>query len=216
MFCKKCGIEMSEKARFCSKCGNDRLGGIKQDKKIVETDEIIYQLFPKFNLPYKILCKIGRILLFFLIVHYFIIIRGIKIYIYPINILVLGIIILYIEISLYFENLKYKSLQYNFYTTKMVYKEVAFKREEKEVKYRGIEKVIMYQNIFEQIFNCGKIQIVTNDSMINANRRKFGSRRYYDRYRLAGKSGIYIYCAGNINEQYKKIKEIIDEGMSKE
>ena len=42
MFCKKCGTEMSDDARFCPKCGYDTQAGaeVKDEKKVVEDNEV--------------------------------------------------------------------------------------------------------------------------------------------------------------------------------
>ena len=61
----------------------------------------------------------------------------------------------------------------------------------------------MSQNILERAFSIGKIKIYTNASSgVNTG--------YYNRTR--GINGIYIHCVDNVQEQYRIIKQIIDEG----
>ena len=36
MFCRNCGTEMSDTAKFCSKCGTARSGKVDSSKEIVE------------------------------------------------------------------------------------------------------------------------------------------------------------------------------------
>ena len=36
MFCKNCGTEMNDDARFCPNCGNDRMGeSTKENKEVI-------------------------------------------------------------------------------------------------------------------------------------------------------------------------------------
>ena len=76
MFCKKCGTEMNDTARFCHKCGTKRIEKQEQRKKIEEENRIIGQLKPKFNILYHFLSALlsGGLILFyfFVITRYFI------------------------------------------------------------------------------------------------------------------------------------------------
>ena len=55
MFCKNCGAEIDDTARFCYKCGYDRMGEIQQNKKIVEDNVVRFQLKPTYSYSYKFL-----------------------------------------------------------------------------------------------------------------------------------------------------------------
>ena len=97
--------------------------------------------------------------------------------------------------------MQYNDLQYDFYATKIEYKD------EKELKYKYIREVTLNKSIIERMFNMGTIRLFTNASsgMVNSKNHK-----------AAGKNGIYIHCVKDAQEQYKKIKEMIDEGTENE
>ena len=50
MFCKNCGAEVNDTARFCPKCGNDRIGGQTAKREIVEDGRVKYAVKPEFNM----------------------------------------------------------------------------------------------------------------------------------------------------------------------
>ncbi len=206
MFCKKCGAEINDSARFCPNCGYDRLGNNTAVKKnIIEDNNILFQLKPTFNLLYKMLTEIGKAIFYLFVICY--VFTGLyKLwFIYPVTILfTLGIILLIIAIKLYFEYMQYKDLEYNFYATKIEYKDGYLNKEEKELKYKHIREVTMTQNVLERICNIGTIRIYTNASSGYVGRGSHNSMR--------GKNGIFIHCVENVADNYNNIKEIIDEG----
>ena len=51
MFCKNCGTEIDDLAKFCSKCGK----AVVEEKEVVEDNVVKLQIKPKFNIGYKIL-----------------------------------------------------------------------------------------------------------------------------------------------------------------
>ena len=52
MFCKNCGAEINDDARFCPNCGYDKEGGsAPKAKKVEEDNEVKLHVTPTFNLP---------------------------------------------------------------------------------------------------------------------------------------------------------------------
>lgn len=209
MFCKNCGAEMSDTAKFCPKCGTERAGGNEAKKEIVEDNEIKVQVKPKFNIPYKALTIVGRAILYMILICCWLTDLYELWVIYPITLLItIGVMLLYIVIKMAFEKMQYDDLEYNFYNTKVEYKDGFLNKEEKELKYKYVREVTMNQNILERLFNIGTIKIFTNASS--------GGYTVSRRHNMQGKNGIYIHCVENVKEQYETIKQIIDEGTPQE
>lgn len=206
MFCKNCGIEMNDTARFCPKCGYDRMGEIQQNKEIIEDNNIKYQIKPKFNMPYKIISNTLKAIIYMFFIC-FLFTNLYKLwFIYPITfIITLGVMLIYVVIKIIFEKMQYDDLEYNFYTTKIEYKDGFLNKEEKELKYKHIREVTMNQNILERLCGIGNIRIFTN-----ASSGGYGTSSKNNT--MKGRNGIYIHCVENVQEQYKTIKEIIDAG----
>lgn len=210
MFCKNCGTEMSDTAKFCYKCGYNRMReDISEERKIVEDTQIKFQLKPKFNFSYKIITTVWRAIVYMFFICF--LFTGLyKLwFIYPVTLLIIvGIMLLYIVIKLIFENIQYDDLEYNFYTTKVEYKDGFLNKEEKELKYKFVREVSMHQNVLEKMFNIGTIRIFTNASSGYSGDSSHNS--------MKGKNGIYIHCLENVKQQYQAIKKIIDEGTSED
>ena len=120
----------------------------------------------------------------------------------------LTITVAYVAIKLIFEKLQYDALEYNFYATKVEYKDGFLNKEEKELKYKYIREVTMNKSILERIFNIGTIRIFTNASS--------GTTYNSKHNKMYGKNGLAIHCIKDVKEQYQKIKNIIDEGTENE
>lgn len=208
MFCKNCGAEINDDARFCPNCGYDKEGGVApKAKKAEEDNEVKLHVTPTFNLPYKLICSIGRAFLYFLLIVYFL--TGYELLIeFPIIFWgIIGVLAVYVIIHLVLEKMQYNDLQYDFYATKIEYKDGFLNKEEKELKYKYIREVTLNKSIIERMFNMGTIRLFTNASSGMVNNKN---------HKAAGKNGIYIHCVKDAQEQYKKIKEIIDEGTENE
>lgn len=215
MFCKKCGTQMDDNAKFCPKCGTPANGesSSKSENTVIEDNTVKFQLKPTFNWPYKILKAIGTAILVILIILLYSFgefdldsAEEVSIY-FILMAIVFGISLVVIFIKLIFENIQYKHLSYNFYATKVEYIDGFLNREEKELKYKFIREVTMSQNIFERIFKIGTVRIFTNAS----------SGSYYQNTRhggMANKNGIVVHCVKNVREQYEKVKEIVDAGTT--
>ena len=195
MFCKNCGAEMNDTARFCPKCGYDRMGEVTFAKReIAEDNRIRFQLKPKFNLPYKVITTLIRALIYLFIIRFCFTNLWEFLSEYPIKLLIFfGIMLLYTIIKLILEKKQHDDLEYNFYTTKVEYKDGFLNKEEKELKYKYVREVTMHQSVLERMFDIGTISIYTNASSGNTN-------------------GIYIHCVKDVQQQYKILKQIIDEG----
>lgn len=206
MFCRNCGAEMSDTARFCPKCGHDRMGeGTSQRQEIVEDNRIRFQLRPEFNLVYKILTTLWRAIIYMFFICFLFTSLYKLWFLYPSTFLItLGIMLVYIVIKLIFEKMQYDDVEYNFYATKVEYKDGFMNKEEKELKYKYIREVTMNQNILERFCDIGTIKIFTNASSGYGNSGNHNNMR--------GRNGLYIHCVDNVQEQYRAIKQIIDEG----
>lgn len=204
MFCKNCGAEISEESKFCPHCGADKTGKVESKKAAVEDNKIKHQVKSEYNVPYKLICGIGSAILWvFLIFFCFTDLYELWA-IYPVSIAItIGVVVICIMIKMIFEKKQYDDLEYNFYATKVEYKDGFLNKEEKELKYKHIREVTMNQNVLERIFKIGTIRVFTNASSGSYNGRG---------HNMKGKNGIYIHCVKNVQEQYKIVKELIDEG----
>lgn len=210
MFCKNCGTEVSEEARFCPKCGTEISGEkIQKNNEIKEDGTVKFQLKPKFNWGYKFITVGALTLLWVIIIAFWLSESLVELLIlFPtLPQIVIAIVAIYIVIKLIFEKLQYDALEYNFYTTKVEYKDGFLNKEEKELKYKYIREVPIL-NILERIFNIGTIRIFTNASSGTTYNSKHNN--------MYGKNGLGIHCIKNVKEQYQKVKELIDEGTPEE
>lgn len=198
MYCKKCGFKLDEDSRFCSRCGLSLSNSNSSNNKTLNDDKVIFSLKPKFDLLYKVLKEGGSLLLILLIFSYsslFFLDGSLMLAI------ILLIVILYLIIKLPIEKKQYDNLVYNFYKTKVEYKDGFINKEEKELKYKYIREVVMSQNILERFCGIGTIKIFTSASTgYNSRRGNMGSQ-----------NGIYIHCVPNVSKQYKRIKQIINQ-----
>lgn len=94
-------------------------------------------------------------------------------------------------ISYLFTKKQYDNYSYDFYKTKVIYRDSFLNVSEKEVKYKYIREVTMRQTIIQRIFNIGNIVLFTNAETGVGN-------------------GICIVNVQNVQEVYKKIKDVID------
>ena len=216
MFCKNCGAEMNDTAKFCPKCGADITGESKKSVEVKEDSTVKFQLKPKFNWGYKILCSLGVAILWTIIIVFWIfgsiddvdLLMAVLPVISFIPMIIIGIVIVCVAIKLIFEKIQYDTLEYNFYATKAEYIDGFLNKEQKELKYKYIREVTMTQNILERIFHIGTIRIFTNASSGMAYNNKHN--------KMYGKNGLAIHCIENVKEQYQKVKDIIDEGTPEE
>ncbi len=207
MFCKSCGAEIPDEAKFCPKCGATKEG--KEPKKLIlEDNQVIYQIKPTFNVGYKLLSTICKAILWTFIIMLWL---GIELWleIPMLTPITLVIVAIYVGVKFAFDKMQYEDLNYNFYVTKVEYIDGFLNKEQKELKYKYIREVTMSQSIFERMFDLGTIRIFTNASS--------GTGYYGNKHNnMVGRNGINIHCVTNIQEQYQKVKELIDEGTQEE
>jgi len=198
MFCKNCGNEVSEIASFCKNCGN-AINKKKENKKV---DDILeYQVKPFFCLPYKLIVTtiwtLGLTFLFCIQILGEFLNDG-EFPSVPITVIMAIIIVM----KLIIDKNQYGKYEYNLYTTKIEYKDGFFSLLEKEVKYKYIREVRMSQGVLQRIFNIGDIVFYTTAS---SSVGTSGSHH-------AGDNGIHIHCVQNVEEEYERIKAIVEKG----
>lgn len=212
MFCKYCGKEIENTARFCCYCGkslNDKATLKENIGTTGETDTIRYELKPKFVFLYKFMGSFLPMFVALFFIYYYCVL---ELEIAHSNnaktnlIIILCLLLLAVIISLikmYINKKQYNRIQYNFYNKKLEYVDGFLNIEEKTLKYSSIREITMHQDIFEKLFNIGTIHVYTTASSGNNNPEQGHNN--------SGGNGIHIHCIENVNEQYKKIKQIIDE-----
>ena len=113
MFCKNCGTEMSDDARFCPNCGTDKLGeNTSPNNKRKENDNTVkFQLKPKFNWGYKIITTGLSALLWVLIIALWLSESLVQLLLlFPaLPVIVLTITVAYVAIKLIFEKSTFSS-----------------------------------------------------------------------------------------------------------
>lgn len=208
MFCRNCGTKINSTDKFCPMCGYSQTE-YSTKKEIIEDNQIEYQINSVFNFKYEIIStSISSMIVVLLINIAFA--DVIDFWIGSSNALPFSIVIMivFIVTSLILRKRQFQFLEYNFYKTKVEYKDKFLNKEQKELKYQYVREVTMSQNILERLCGIGTIQIYSNatsgiyTSSNNNNYQK-------------NKNGIYIRSVENVQEKYHTIKHIIDEGISK-
>lgn len=208
MFCKNCGVQLNDEAKFCANCGN--VVNSVQASGVTETvkeDILRLELKPTFKFSYKFLGNFFKCFGMVFILFFYI---GMELYLFEMfnnAAIIVGLFVFVIVFSIlktFFDKAQYNSLEYNFYNTKIQYRDGFINKEEKELKYRYIREVTMSKSIIERMFGLGTINIFTNASSGGSG----GSHG-----NMNGRNGIHIHCVENVEEEYRKIKQIIDEGI---
>lgn len=197
MFCMNCGTKLANDAAFCTNCGTAVAGNVKKEEKkekvkIVD-DTVMLNVKPTFKFLYMFmpcLTSFFTMLLPLIIITASVesdtsVLLGMSI--------MLGVIYsLYIIIKSIFVSKQYKSYNYDFYKTKVIYKDSFINISEKEVKYKNIREVYLRRGLFQRMFNLGTIVLFTNAETGFAN-------------------GIFIKDVENSEQLYKEIKQLLDE-----
>ena len=218
MFCRKCGEQLEENAKFCAKCGSsttvDEQGTteVNKEERKIDNNVIKYTLKPTFNYGYKICSIIGTTLLFVLLIGLYFLEEIELAWAYStltgelkiVPVIIIAAIIIYVYIKLIFDKKQYEKLEYNFYHNKLEYIDGFINKEQKELKYKNIREVTMSQNILERIFRIGTIKIFTN-----ASSGVYGGSSHRN---MNAKNGIIVHCVTDVKEKYQQVKQIIDEG----
>ena len=189
MFCERCGTQLPDNAEFCTNCGTNIAKGIKTNTKIPDT-EIQLRVQPTFKFGYMVL---PSLIVFIILILIF---GGMIMIISPIAgiiVALIGFVILAIGmgIKVAINKKQYDNYIYDFYRTKVIYKDSFLNMSEKEVKYKYIREVTMRQTFIQRYFNIGNIVLFTNAET------GFGN-------------GIFIMNVENVNDVYRQIKSIID------
>ncbi len=190
MFCEKCGTQLPDIADFCTNCGTSvARGGRKITNEIIPDTEIQLKVNPCFKFIYMVLptfiLYIIMILIWSLIFCAFSVSAGLIIFLIG---FVIGALLFGIKTA--FNKKQYSSMSYDFYKTKVVYRDSFLNLSEKEVKYKYVREVAMGQTFMQRFFNIGNIVLFTNAESGLGN-------------------GIYIKHVENVQSVYKEIKSII-------
>lgn len=191
MFCERCGTQLLDGTAFCTNCGANVAGGVQNTKteKIPDT-EIQLRVKPSYKFGYMVLPSLigfGSIILIFSLMMGMIS-AGVGFGVFIVCTLIMAIII---GIKTAINKKQYDSYCYDFYKTKVIYKDSFLNLSEKEVKYKHIREVTMRQTFIQRYFNIGNIVLFTNAETGFAN-------------------GIFIMNVENVHDVYKDIKSIID------
>ena len=195
MFCSNCGKEITEGSQFCGNCGT-AVNGVKNEntKKVVSKEQdnnVVLSVKPKFKI-YVILPA----LITFIIIEMFLIFAMVMSEeteeFLPVVLGMGAFWLLVIGISTLIQRKQYKCYKYDFYKTKVVYRDSFLNICEKEVKYKFIREVTLMQGFIQRAFNLGTIVLFTNAESGFAN-------------------GIRIVNIENPKQVYSQIKETIGD-----
>ena len=191
MFCERCGTQLPDTAEFCTNCGTSIAGGGRKatSEKIPDT-QIQLRVQPTFKFGYMVLPSVivfGIFILFFSLIMGMIS-AGVGFGVFLVSTLIMVIIL---GIKTIINKKQYDSYCYDFYKTKVIYKDSFLNLSEKEVKYKYIREVTMRQTFIQRFFNIGNIVLFTNAETGFAN-------------------GIFIMNVENVQDIYKEIKSVID------
>ncbi len=190
MFCERCGAQLLDTADFCTNCGANIMKNAKMTEQNIPDTEILLSVKPTFSFGYKVLPFL--ISWSIVIVIYSLIMSRISVEIGIFMAVVCFIILaLVLGIKTVVNKKQYNSYSYDFYRTKVIYKDSFLNLSEKEVKYKYIREVTMSQTFMQRYFNIGNIILFTNAETGLGN-------------------GIFIVSVANVQEIYKNIKSIIN------
>ena len=192
MFCEKCGTKLEDTAQFCTNCGESISGTPKKEgtaDKVVDKDVQLH-VKPTFSFGYMVLPSLlifGVIILFISFIS-FMASPTVGLGIFVIS---FGLLAVILGITTLINKKQYDNYSYDFYKTKVVYKDSFLNVSEKEVKYKYIREVTMRQTFIQRFFNLGNIILFTNAET------GFGN-------------GINIVNVKDVQDVYKSIKSVID------
>lgn len=189
MFCERCGAQLPDTAEFCTSCGTNINKARKNTEKIPDT-EIQFSVKPTFNFIYMVLPSIISFLFVIMSLAFMFLMISVEA---SIGITIIGFVLLAIIVGIntIIKKKQYDSYYYEFYNTKVIYRDSFLNISEKEIKYKYIREATMRQTFIQKFFDLGNIVLFTNAET------GFGN-------------GIYIMNVKNVQEVYRRIKEIIN------
>ena len=116
------------------------------------------------------------------------------------NFIIFIIFMLILVIYLFVIKCRYNSLEYNFYSNYLQYKDKFINKKERNIKYKYIVKISFSQNLLEKICGIGTLKIFINDSICLRDGNIINN--LYE---------IKIPCVRDISENYHIINQIIDD-----
>ena len=186
MYCENCGIKLEENANFCGNCGNEIIN--KTIEKI-EDNEILLTVKPTFNYDYNMFP--------YIIVYMIVALMGSMISSliskYIVFLFLIGSFLIFLGIMWLKTTIKkkeYENISFDFYKTKVKFKDDYLIKIEKEVNYKNMKEIIMTQTYMQKKYNLGNIILYTNVE-------GYGS-------------SIAIANVENVQTIYNKIKKIIN------
>lgn len=194
MFCERCGTQLPDDAAFCTKCGASTVKGAKTSEKVEEKisdTEVQLNVKPTFKFGYILLPSLICYIIIALIISVPFFATEVPIVGAIILIAMLLVFALFLAIQTFIKKKQFDNYTYNFYKTKVIFRDSFLNLSEKEVKYKYIREVTMRQTFIQRWFNIGSIILFTNAET------GFGN-------------GIFINCVEDVQNVYKNIKSIID------
>ena len=192
MFCQKCGTQLPEDAMFCTNCGVNVQENTKVEEKIID-NEVQFNVKPTFKIGYIIISEFAIWVFFIFLLVPMIMLLLMMESIEGLEAIILGILVCILLYCgwLILRKKQYENYSYDFYKTKVIYKDGFINKSEKEVKYKHIREVSKRESFIQRFFGLGTITLHTNAETGYLN-------------------GIHIINVENVDEVYKKINEIIE------
>lgn len=190
MFCEKCGTELPDTATFCTNCGNKIIGLNEHTDSNIPDTEIQLKVKPTYSFGYMVLPSL--IVYSIVIIVFSGMLCALNVIIGLIFFVICFLILaLILGIKALITKKQYDNYTYDFYKTKVIFKDSFLNLSEKEVKYSNIREATMYQTFVKRWFNLGNIILFTNAET------GFGN-------------GICIVNVKDVQNVYKEIKSIIN------
>ncbi len=190
MFCEKCGTKLPDEAQFCTNCGASIAGGTPKSKEKIDDKEVQLNVKPTYKIGYMILPYVFTFVILAVCIGLPMLAVSASVAIGVTGVTFIFMAIIF-AIAAFFSKKQYDNYSYDFYKTKVIYRDSFLNVSEKEVKYKYIREVTMRQTFIQRFFNIGNIVLFTNAETGMGN-------------------GICIVNVENVQDIYKKIKTTID------
>ena len=128
----------------------------------MQNQDILFEIKPKYNIPYSIIIHFWDILIFGIVL----VILGMQPAMTK-NIIIISIALVIIcVIVMLLKSRRNKLYFYKFYPDRFKYRNTYFGNKVKEIKYKEIKEVRYNQTFLQSKFNLGELCIITNDKNI--------------------------------------------------